>query len=292
MFVCYSPYHRTASGPPGGVTEANVEADMKIVAAHFRQIRTYGVDAGNQWNADKALKNGIREMAVGVWVTPNNAPATNAQIDLALAQLDAAARKYGGFAHLDLVIGNEVDRTDVVTYSPADIRNGMAYAKQAVQKYRSTLDSIYVTTCFSGTVLGPGPNAAKWQPVVDFCDERTLLTVYPWYGGAPPNDIDKQMQWSWDNGLKQVQARGKQVVIAEIGWPSAGGRDTSVDNERINFETTKKWVSFGNPMGLNFDTYWFEMFDEPWKTKEGAQGPHWGLFTAGANPQQKFPFTA
>jgi exo-beta-1,3-glucanase (GH17 family) len=49
MFVCYSPYHRTNSGPPSGVTEADVEADMKIVAAHFRQIRTYGVDAGNQW---------------------------------------------------------------------------------------------------------------------------------------------------------------------------------------------------------------------------------------------------
>ncbi|MEW9307633.1 glycosyl hydrolase family 17 protein [Labrys neptuniae] len=289
MFVCYSPYHRTDSGPPSGVTEADVEADMKIVAAHFTQIRTYGVDGGNQWNADKALKNGIRKMSVGVWVTPNDASATNKQIDLALSQLDAAAKKYGGFEHLDLVIGNEVDRTDVAVYAPADIRNGMAYAKQAVQKY-PTLDSVYVTTCFSGTVLGPGPNAAKWQPVVDFCDERTLLTVYPWYGGADPGNIDKQMQWSWDNGLKQVQARKKQIVIAEIGWPSAGGRATSVENERINFETTKKWVNYGNPMGMQFDTYWFEMFDERWKTKEGAQGPHWGLYTGGPNPQPKFAF--
>ena len=33
-----------------------------------------------------------------------------------------------------------------------------------------------------------------------------------------------------------------------------------------------------------------EMFDERWKTKEGAQGPHWGLYTGGPNPQPKFAF--
>jgi exo-beta-1,3-glucanase (GH17 family) len=41
---------------------------------------------------------------------------------------------------------------------------------------------------------------------------------------------------------------------------------------------------------MPFDTYWFEMFDEPWKTQEGPQGPHWGLYTSGSNPQPKFVF--
>jgi hypothetical protein len=27
-----------------------------------------------------------------------------------------------------------------------------------------------------------------------------------------------------------------------------------------------------------------------WKTKEGAWGPHWGLYTSGTNPQPKFNF--
>jgi exo-beta-1,3-glucanase (GH17 family) len=266
---------------------------MKIVSSTFKQIRTYGVDDGNQWNIDKARKFDIRKLAVGVWVFPGNAAKTNAQIDMAIGQLVAAANKYGGFEHIDLVIGNEVNRSDVAVYSPADILSGMAYAKQAVNKVSSILDSVYVTTCFSGTVLRPDqPDAAKWLPVVDACDERTLLTVYPWYGGAAPNDIKVQMKWSWENGLKQVQARHKEVVIAEIGWPSAGGRDTSVENEKTNYETTKAWVDMGNPMGISFNTYWFEMFDEPWKTKEGAQGPHWGLCTSGSNPQPKFHFTA
>jgi exo-beta-1,3-glucanase (GH17 family) len=61
--------------------------------------------------------------------------------------------------------------------------------------------------------------------------------------------------------------RGKQVVNAEIGWPSEGGRETSVANEKTNYEVTKKWVSGTNPLRMSFDTYWFEMFDEPWKTQ-------------------------
>jgi exo-beta-1,3-glucanase (GH17 family) len=294
MFVCYSPYHRTNAAPPNGVTEADVEADMQIIAAnHFGQIRTYGVDGGNQWNVEKARAHGLLILAVGVWVYPNDANRTNAQIDLALQQIDQAQKKHGFFEHIDLVIGNEVDRTDNAVYTPAMIQNAMAYAKQQRDKYGRSMPSIYVTTCFSGTVLQPNTeNVKKWVGVVDYCDERAFLTVYPWYGGAKPNNIKPQMQWSWDNGLKQVQARGKEIVIAEIGWPSAGGDashpPTSIENERINFTVTKEWISGGNPMGIFFDTYWFEMFDEPWKTNEGPWGPHWGIYTSGPNPQPKF----
>ena len=69
LFALSSHRQRTAQG----VTEADVAADMKIVAAHFSKIRTYGVDGGNQWNVEKARANGILQMAVGVWVYPGNA---------------------------------------------------------------------------------------------------------------------------------------------------------------------------------------------------------------------------
>lgn len=297
MYVCYSPYHRTSAAPPNEVNKADVEADMRIIVDNgFRQIRTYGVSDGNQWNVELALAHGILILAVGVWVYPNDSKKTNIEIDLAFDQI-AAAQKNGDrlFEHIDLVIGNEVDRTDNAVYTPAMIQNAMAYAKKQKTERGTSMPSIYVTTCFSGTVLQPkSGNAKKWGPVVDFCEERVFLTVYPWYGGAEPGDIKAQMQWSWDNGLKQVQDRRKQIVIAEIGWPSAGGDKnhpvTSIENERVNFEVTKKWISGGNPPGIFFDTYWFEMFDEPWKTNEGTWGPHWGLYTSGADPQPKFKF--
>jgi exo-beta-1,3-glucanase (GH17 family) len=259
---------------------------MAIIAAGgFSHIRTYGVDGGNQWNVEKATKHGLK-LAVGVWVDPNDAAKANAQIDLALGQAQTAALKYGKALELDLVIGNEVDRTDVARYSPEQIHNAMAYANSKKPGYVSI--TARVTTCFSGTVLA---NKPEWSKVVDYCDTVVYLTVYPWYAGqgiANPDNIDPQMQWSWDNGLRQVAQRGKQVLIAEIGWPSAGRQDATVENERINYGVTKKWVTSG-PHGA-FDTFWFEMFDEPWKTGEGAQGPHWGLCNSGPSPQPKFKF--
>jgi len=128
--VCYSPYHRTSDLPPNGVTEAGVDADMEIITASgFSHIRTYGVDGGNQWNVDKATKHGLK-LAVGVWADPKDAGKTNAQIDLALGQAQTAALKYGKILELDLVIGNEVDRTDVARYSPEQIHNAMTYANK------------------------------------------------------------------------------------------------------------------------------------------------------------------
>ena len=279
--VCYSPYHRTNLSPPNGVTADDVDKDMAIIAARkFTHIRTYGVDGGNQWNVDKATKYGLT-LGLGVWID-SDPVKTKAHIDWAGEQLSEAYKKYNKVFTIDLVVGNEVDRTDVARYSPAQIKNAMDYA---IKKRGGPIEW-RVTTCFSGTVLQH--ENSPWLPIVDACETCVYLTVYPWYGGASPGNIDDQMEWSWNNGLKQVAARGKPVLIAEIGWPSAGGRDTSPENERINYGVTQKWVTSG-PHGA-FDTFWFEMFDEPWKTEEGAQGPHWGLYTSGANPQPKFDF--
>jgi exo-beta-1,3-glucanase (GH17 family) len=96
------------------------------------------------------------------------------------------------------------------------------------------------------------------------------------------------MKWSYDNGMKQVEALYKNVIIGEIGWPSQGGRETSVQNEELNYKATDKWVRGGNFLKKNYFSFWFEMFDEPWKTQEGSYGPYWGLYGSGANPKEKF----
>jgi exo-beta-1,3-glucanase (GH17 family) len=297
--VCYSPYHRKSGPRPYDVTAAEVDADMAIIKAKgFTNIRTYATLTGDRHNVNRAGKYGLK-VSLGIWIADNT--QNNGLVDDAVSQaLDDTYAHPGANTVVDLVIGNEVNRTDdKAPLDPQMILGYIQYAKQQLQAKK--LGNIRVTSCFSGTVL-QNPNSDMgviWGNVIDHCDGPIYLTVYPWYakkneGAPPPNDISKNMNWSWDNGLKQVIARGKKIVIAEIGWPSAGGdanhSPTSVDNERINYQTTKKFLTGATDPHWALDTFWFEMFDEPWKTGEGAWGPYWGMYTSGANPQPKFNF--
>ena len=75
--------------------------------------------------------------------------------------------KYATRVEVDLVIGNEVDRRDVVVYSPQDILGAMQYAKREVPGYPSV--AARVTTCFSGTAAGAG--VLPGRAVVDECEQ-------------------------------------------------------------------------------------------------------------------------
>jgi exo-beta-1,3-glucanase (GH17 family) len=273
-------------------TEQSVDEDMRLIAERgLPTIRTYGVSGPDQWNLDKATKHGL-EIAVGVWVTAGNPSKTNAEIDLALSQADQAFQRGGWGGDFDLVIGNEVNRTDKAKWTPQEILDAMKYARQAKGLHTSL--TYRVTSCFSGTVLQDNP---EWRPVVEACERIAFLTVYPWYGqkannNFTPGNIDDQMNWSWQNGLQQVVNMGKNIAVAEIGWPTDGDGGTTIGNQQINYAVTKRYLnegkdSKGNPTSLGSrPAFWFEMFDEPWKAKdEGAWGSHWGIYTKDAQPK-------
>lgn len=285
--VCYSPFHWRKALT---VTEEEVEADMVLIAQKFTHIRTYDSIGYQKWNVDKAAKHGLT-VGLGVWINPGLPPGENeASIDAAVDQAQDAAKQYGGKPVIDLVIGNELDREDHHKYNPGQILSYINYANNAASKLSDIKPR--VTSCFSGTVLDK--SNSPWVDVIKACEDVVYLTVYPWYGQDPdhssPGNIGPNMEWSWSHGLKQVVGLGKTIVIAEIGWPSAGRKDATPENEKINYETTKRFLSGETDKKWDLDTFWFEMFDEEWKTDEGPQGPHWGLYTTGPNPHPKFDF--
>ncbi len=275
--ACFSPYFiGSPYRPPMDVPESIVDMALSIMAKQkFTHIRTYSCVGGNKYNVKLAKKYGLK-VGLGVWVVPGDGANNQAAILEGWKQVSQAPGVV-----VDLVVGNEVNRQDNFHFTPGEIKSLIEFAKL---KKPANVD-VRVTTCFSGTVLQESP---EWAIAVDACESVVYLTVYPWYGGADPTNIQPQMDWSWDNGLKQVVARGKKIVIAEIGWPSAGGRLTTPANEKINYEATKTFFLGGTSPHFALDAYWFEMFDEWWKTAEGAQGPHWGLFTGGPAPDPKW----
>ncbi len=279
MGVCYSPYHQAVSVEKSSYTKEDIDADLAITAKHFTFIRTYTVQFNQKYMAELCDKHSLG-LAQGAWIFQGDETSTNAEIDTALATASAYPNTVRA-----IVIGNEVDLPKN-NYNFAEVKRALNYALTAKHKY-TNLTNVPVTVCMTGT----GPANPTWSPLLPLVQGFAFLTLYPWYAPNTPSpgDISANMEWSYNNGLAQAEAAGLQIVIAEIGWPSDGAsvKGTTWANEVTNFKATCAWINGDNIYKKSFITMWFEMFDEPWKTAEGAWGPHWGIYGSGKKPVLK-----
>jgi glucan 1,3-beta-glucosidase len=80
---------------------------------------------------------------------------------------------------------------------------------------------------------------------------------------------------------------GKEVVIGEVGWPSAGRmRHGALPSPAEQGRAVSDILARAKREGFHVNV--IEAFDQPWKrTLEGTVGGHWGLFDD-ATRQQKF----
>jgi exo-beta-1,3-glucanase (GH17 family) len=290
MGVCYAPYHQAASVSKSSYTKANVDADLKIISNEkITFIRTYTVQGCQQYLPELCTKYNIG-LALGVWIFQGDTAKTHTEIDTALTQANANPDMVK-----IIVIGNEVDLNSN-NYTYAEVKAAFDYAKAQLVNYPNISD-VPLTICMTGA----GPMSATWSPLLKMMQDYAFLTIYPWYGQKgnhennpnkfpmTPGDITANMQYSYANGMQQAIKAGLEVVIAEIGWPSAGDNnaDTNWNALVTNYNATCKWINGNNSYQKAFITMWFEMFDEPWKTKEGPWGPHWGIYGSGVSPKIK-----
>lgn len=290
MGVCYAPYHQDATVAKSSYTKADVDADLTIIGDNnFTFIRTYTVQGCQAYLPELCAKHSIG-LAMGVWIFQGDSKSTHAEIDAALTAANA---------HPDMVkvivIGNEVDLA-ANGYSYAEVKSAFDYAVKQLANYPK-ITNVPLTICMTGS----GPTDATWSDLLSSMQSYAFLTIYPWYGqksnqgsdpkpsSMTPGDITANMEYSYSNGMAQAIAAGLEVVIAEIGWPSDGcsESDTNWKAEVTNFNATCSWINGTNTYNQAFITMWFEMFDEPWKTAEGAWGPHWGIYGSGKNPTIK-----
>ena len=69
----------------------------------------------------------------------------------------------------------------------------------------------------------------------------------------------------------------KQIVIGETGWPSAGPpHGTAVPSAENQARYLSEFMSWVQSHQVQY--FYFEAFDEGWKTNEAGVGTHWGLY--------------
>ncbi|MCP3918932.1 MAG: hypothetical protein GY711_25580 [bacterium] len=227
---------------------------LQLIAGDAAAIRTYGVRGGLE-RAGELIHEMDRQAIIGAWINGDrdeNEEEINKLIEL--------ARK----GHVDVaVVGNEVlTRGDL---PEEELLALIARVRAAVPEH------IPVTTCDTPRHYLHNPSLIS---DVDFI----FVNCHPYWDGVAIEGAIGSLACQYQT-LVDI-AHDKRVVIAEAGWPSAGGaNDAAASSPENALRFLKEFIVWAR---LNDVQYcYFSSLDEAWKGGHGyPQEAHWGYRTA------------
>ncbi len=243
-----------------------MDADMQRLKPLTNCIRTYS-SIGTQGDAVTAAAAAGIKVFVGIWIGDND-KANEKEITRALALAEAHPN-----AVRALVVGNEVLLRREMT------GDRLARIIRSV-KARSTHPVTYADIF----------EFWRRNPAVADAVDFMMIHVLPYWDDPAPVSIDEVQ-----GRVREVVAKArvtfpdKDLMIGEIGWPSAGrtrgGAVPSVVNQA---RFIREFARAAEDIGLPYNI--IEAVDQPWKRlQEGTVGGYWGVLDF--NREAKFPLT-
>jgi exo-beta-1,3-glucanase (GH17 family) len=256
--VSYAPFYGTEQTPmnPAQVVSAKqITQDLQRIKRISSCVRTYGVDHGLDQVPGIAHQLGM-QVHLGAWI------GRNAQDNQAQLQRAIMLAKQWPEAVKTLVIGNEVLlRGDL---PPQALQALLEQAQQSV-----TVPVAYAEVW------------EFWLRHADLADQVDVIAVHilPFWEDTPVgiHEAVSHVQ----NTLQKMQTRfaGKQVWVAETGWPSVGRQRGPALPGQVNQTRFVAGLLAASPGVADFN--FIEAFDQPWKKQfEGAMGAGWGLWNS------------
>ncbi|MDY0012743.1 MAG: glycosyltransferase [Rhodocyclaceae bacterium] len=257
----YAPYQRNQSPLTKRYpTDANVAADLAIMAQSADRIRTYG-SIENQNIVTLAPRYGM-QVTAGAWLSGDK-EANDKDLDAAIAMAKTQR-------HVDrIIVGNEaILRTDL------SVKEIIPYLDRARAELKRTKKQ--VSTAEPWHVWLKNPELANH---VDFITVHLL----PYHEGVPVEAALGYAMQRYDELVKTFPK--KKIVIGEIGWPSRGptlGAAEASGENQARF--IREFLSLTRTRDLDY--YLMEAFDQPWKIEvEGWAGAYWGMYNAEREPK-------
>jgi exo-beta-1,3-glucanase (GH17 family) len=255
--VSYAPFHgeQTPLDLSTHISALQIDRDLSQLATLTDCIRTYSTDFGLDQIAGIAARHGLKVIQ-GLWLS-GHADRNRAQIETAVA----LAKRYPDTIQA-VVAGNETLLRGEM--SGGDVANIIREVKSRV--------SVPVTY------------ADVWEfwlrnPQVATAADFVTIHILPYWEDFP---IPASQAAAHIDAIRRRVAAafpGKEVLIGEVGWPSAGRMREGALPSPVNQARVIQDV-LALAARENFRVNLIEAYDQPWKRAlEGTVGGHWGLIS-------------
>jgi exo-beta-1,3-glucanase (GH17 family) len=254
--ISYAPFHGSQApfSQPLVISDRQIADDMKRLSGLTSCVRTYAAAQGQGSIAKFAGEAGLKVLQ-GIWLNRDRAE-NRAEIEAALKLV----KQYPGVIE-GLIVGNEALLRGEL--SAANIKDYLEEVKK-----RSGLPVTYAD------VWEFWVKAPELAPAVDF----VTIHILPYWEDEPVTaeravahvrEIRKELEATFP---------GKEILIGEVGWPSAGRmRDGALPSPANQALVLRGIVAMAKEEDWKVNL--IEAFDQPWKRLlEGTVGGHWGMF--------------
>ncbi len=247
----FSPF--TGSSRPGTITLSALTEKLETVKNHSLWFRTFFVTQGME-EIGPLLKSMNKKLAAGAFISDDN--ARNAQ---EIANLIAMGQR----GEISLaIVGNEYI---LFHDNETSVNKVITYLRQVRAALPPEIPVVYSDTY---NILRKHPELVTESDLV-FCN------IYPYWEGI---DLKYAVYYTKQVYYKMKTQFGKDVIIGEIGWPSAGETKIKAIPSPANAAAYfKNFISWARAENINY--FYFEAYDELWKFyDEGVQGKSWGIW--------------
>ncbi len=261
--ISYSPFRFPDLNPfnyQASVSEAQIEADLRLLKPLTNCVRTYGLAQGLDQVPAVAQRLGMR-VKLGVWIT-REAAHNERELTKGLA-LASAYRKTVDL----LIVGNEVLLRRELTAEQLAAMLTRAKASSAVPVSYADVWEFWQRNSALGAHV-----------------DVITLHILPYWEDTPVG-VAQAAQYVQSTARAMqahfsLAAPDKALWIGETGWPSQGRqRGPAVAGVPEQTRFVRELVALKPTIGMPVNL--IEAFDQPWKRSfEGAMGGAWGLFDA------------
>ncbi len=253
--VSYAPFRGTQTplNEATRISAEQIEDDLSRLARITDCIRTYSTDYGLEQVPSIAARHGLKVLQ-GIWVS-SNPVKTGTQIDTAV---DLATTFPGTVT--TVIVGNEV------------LLRGEMLGSDLARLIRTVKSRVRVPVTY----------ADVWEfllrnPEVAAATDFVTIHILPYWEDFPIAARTAGAHVDSIRGQVVAAFPGKEVLIGEFGWPSAGRmREGALPSPFNQARVIQELLS--RARAQNYRVNVIEAFDQPWKRAfEGTVGGHWGV---------------